>query len=394
MADLVPEVAEHGAVRLAEANPQRLAVVVERLDEVDGDHAARVSDGHPVAGGVARQQIEGQPAVAAPERFDGQADVVELVDQPAQRGRRRHQLLAGERVVGGGLAADQRVGQAAAALVGRLPVRGKPIAPERRVLGAGHPSLAVDDRRAVDHRQHGLGRQVKSQRGLAIRALLGLERDEGVAHRTGECAHGQYGGTHATAGDQTCASAAQRTRAGFGPRVVRRRHRAGQASSRRAGPVSHHAAGQQPAAARDPDRATGCRRARPDHRRRRSGGRVRPRPRALHADRGGLAGRSAAAHRRASARRRRRGRVHREGQGRRRRHRHRCRPRGHRRAVQPRRRHQRAAARHHEDEATAVRPGRLRGHHPAAEVADRQARRRGVNSVEHVWDLLPRNQQW
>ena len=90
---------------------------------------------------------------------------------------------------------------------------------------------------------------------------------------------------------------------------------------------------------------------------------------ALHADRGGLAGRPAAAHRRTSARRGRRGCVHRSGQGRRRRHRRRCRPRGHRRAVQPRRRHQRAGARHHADRATAVRPGRLRGRHPAAVVA-------------------------
>ena len=88
VADLVAEVAEHRAVRLAKSDPQRLAIVVERLDDVDRDDAARVADDHLLAGGAAGQQIEGQPAVDLPERIDGQPDVVELVHQSTQRRRR------------------------------------------------------------------------------------------------------------------------------------------------------------------------------------------------------------------------------------------------------------------------------------------------------------------
>jgi hypothetical protein len=43
--DLVTEVAEHRAVRLSQPDPQGLAVVVERLDEIDGDDTVRMSDG-------------------------------------------------------------------------------------------------------------------------------------------------------------------------------------------------------------------------------------------------------------------------------------------------------------------------------------------------------------
>ena len=75
MADLVAEVAQHGAIRLAEPYPQRLAVRVERLDEVDGDDSVRVADHHAFALAVAGHQVEGQTAVAAPKRIDGQADL-------------------------------------------------------------------------------------------------------------------------------------------------------------------------------------------------------------------------------------------------------------------------------------------------------------------------------
>ena len=84
MADLVAEMAEHRPVRLAEPYPQRLAVVVKRFDEVDGDDAVGVADDYLLAGAVAGQQVERQSAVAPPERVDRQADVVELVDEAAQ----------------------------------------------------------------------------------------------------------------------------------------------------------------------------------------------------------------------------------------------------------------------------------------------------------------------
>ena len=88
VADLVTEVAEHRAVRLAEPHPQRFSVGVERLDEIDGDHAVGMTDRHRLALAVARQQIEGQSARRAPERFDRQADVAQLV-RPAGATRRR-----------------------------------------------------------------------------------------------------------------------------------------------------------------------------------------------------------------------------------------------------------------------------------------------------------------
>ena len=118
VADLVAEVTEHRPVRLAEPHPQRLAVVVKGFDEVDRDHASCMSDGHLLAGAVAGQQVERQAAVAAPERVDRQPDVVELVDETAQRPRRGHQLLARQRVISVGLAADQRVRQAPPPFVG------------------------------------------------------------------------------------------------------------------------------------------------------------------------------------------------------------------------------------------------------------------------------------
>ena len=147
VAHLVAEVAEHRAVRLAEPNPQRLAVVIERFDEIDGDDASGVADDHLLAVAVARQQIEGQATVATPEGIDGQPDIGELVDHPPQGPRGRHQLLARHRVVGVGFPADRRVGQAAAALVGRLFFGGQPVAAQRLGLGAPDPSLAVDGRR-------------------------------------------------------------------------------------------------------------------------------------------------------------------------------------------------------------------------------------------------------
>ena len=123
VAGLVAEVAQHRAVRLAEAHPQRFPVCVKGFHQIDGDHPVGVADGDPLAGAVAGQQIERQTAVAAPVRVDRQAEVVELVDQPAQRHRGGHELLPGDGVVGVGFAANQRVGQASSA---RRRVLGRP----------------------------------------------------------------------------------------------------------------------------------------------------------------------------------------------------------------------------------------------------------------------------
>ncbi len=124
VADLVAEVTEHGPVGLAETHPQRLAVGVEGLDEIDRDHPVGMSDRDCLALAVARQQIEGQAAVFAPERVDGQADVEQLQDQPMHRRCGVRQLLLGDGVVGVGLTTDQRVGQAAPAQQPRPALRG------------------------------------------------------------------------------------------------------------------------------------------------------------------------------------------------------------------------------------------------------------------------------
>jgi LuxR family maltose regulon positive regulatory protein len=68
---------------LAQLHPQRFPVCVKGFHQIDGDHSVGVADRDPLAGAVTRQQIERQATVAAPVRFDRQAEVVELVDQPA-----------------------------------------------------------------------------------------------------------------------------------------------------------------------------------------------------------------------------------------------------------------------------------------------------------------------
>ena len=49
VADLVAEMAEDRAVRLAESNPQRFAAVVQRLGEIKRDDPVGVADHHPLA---------------------------------------------------------------------------------------------------------------------------------------------------------------------------------------------------------------------------------------------------------------------------------------------------------------------------------------------------------
>ena len=195
MADLVAEVAEHRAIRLAETNAQGFAVVIERFDEIDRDDASCVADDDLLARGVARQQIEREATVATPEGIDGQPDIGKLVDHPPQGPRGRYQLLARQRVVGDGFPADGRVGQAAAALVGRLFFGGQPVAAQRLGLGAPHPSSTIDVGGAIGDRLHRLRRQVKAELGMAVGTPQRLESSEAVAHRAGECAHESYGVT-------------------------------------------------------------------------------------------------------------------------------------------------------------------------------------------------------
>jgi hypothetical protein len=128
VAYLVPEVAQHGSIRLAEPDPHRFPVHVERLDEIDGDDPVGVADYHALALAVTGHQVEGQAAVVKPERINRQTDVEQLVHQPTQGRGRRHQLLECDRVRCVGFAADQRVGQAPAALVCVLLLGDKPVA--------------------------------------------------------------------------------------------------------------------------------------------------------------------------------------------------------------------------------------------------------------------------
>ena len=56
--DLMPEMAQHGAVGLAEVDSKGLAVGVQRLDQIDRDHPARVPDHHTLAAAVTGRQIK------------------------------------------------------------------------------------------------------------------------------------------------------------------------------------------------------------------------------------------------------------------------------------------------------------------------------------------------
>ena len=146
---LVAEVTQHGAVGLTEAHPQRLSVVVERLDEIDRDHPAGVPDHHTLTAAVAGQQIKRKPSVFLPERVDRQADVDELIDQPPQGNPGGHQLLHCDGVVGIGLPADQGIRQTSPLLATQfLVLRHQPVAAETGRPRARDPDLTVDNGRA------------------------------------------------------------------------------------------------------------------------------------------------------------------------------------------------------------------------------------------------------
>ena len=288
MADLVAEVAEHRAVRLAEPHPQRFAVGVQRLDEVDGDDAVGVADRHLLALAVARQQIERQAAVAAPERVDRQADVAQLVrpadatpapSAPASRAPMVSSASGSRRI--------NESRQAPTALVRVVLLLGdQPVAAQRLRSGCSAPTLSVDRRprrrrRRASTSSAGAGRASAWQVGHCVDSNGG----EVVAHRAGECAHGPYRCHGAVASDPACAASAQRARAGLRPAPVRGGRRAGAAAAGGAEALSDHAIGQQPADPGRADRAAGGRRIGAARRDRRTARRVRPRHGALHPDR-------------------------------------------------------------------------------------------------------------
>jgi hypothetical protein len=78
-------VTEQRPVRLIESNSQRLPVPVVPLGEVDGDDPVGVPGGDLLAG--TGQQVEGETVLGvAAARCDGQAEVVELIQQPSLAG--------------------------------------------------------------------------------------------------------------------------------------------------------------------------------------------------------------------------------------------------------------------------------------------------------------------
>ncbi len=84
MTDLVPKMTQHGAVRLTETHPQRLAVGVQGFRQIDGDHPAGMTDHDLLSGAVAGQQVEGEPAFSPPERVHRKSDIQQLIDESAQ----------------------------------------------------------------------------------------------------------------------------------------------------------------------------------------------------------------------------------------------------------------------------------------------------------------------
>jgi hypothetical protein len=80
--DLVPEVAEQGAVRLGHLDAHALAVRVVALGEVEGDHAVVVADDDVLVD--AGEQVEGQSLLRVVVTGDDrQPEGVKLDDQPA-----------------------------------------------------------------------------------------------------------------------------------------------------------------------------------------------------------------------------------------------------------------------------------------------------------------------
>ena len=355
---------------------------------------------HLLARGVTGQQVERQAALALPERVDRQPDVDELVHQPAQRRRGRHQLLPGQGVVGVGFAADQRIRQAPAPLRRRRSSSGaSQLQPSVDALGAPDPAL---------HRRSGsvaiesppstcVGRCRPSVRSGSSGIGARLERGEAVAHGTGECAHGPYGGTVQLLLVRHALPLRSEPGQGSDPELssegIEQAARLPDALARY--PITRLVSSPQRRAVQTAQPVADALGLQVD-----IDERVAEYDRdlaALHADRADATERPQELERLIDGQlpgERRRGRVPGAGRRRRRRRGRRGRPRRHRRGVQSRRRHQRAAARDPGHRAAAVVPRSTTWGDPAAVVAQRaRLAVASVNSTEHVWDLLPRNHQ-
>jgi hypothetical protein len=84
MGDLVAEVPQDGAIRLAQPLAQRLAVRVVGLVHVERDDPVGVARRHLAT--VAGEQLEGQAALALAPALDRQPQLAELEEQPALGG--------------------------------------------------------------------------------------------------------------------------------------------------------------------------------------------------------------------------------------------------------------------------------------------------------------------
>ena len=295
VADLVAEVAQHRAVRLAESHPQRLAVGVKGFHQVDGDHPVGVPDRDPLAGAVTGQQVEGQAAVA-----------LASTGRPADRGRRAGRPAGAAPAVAGSSFSRAIVSSGSGSRRISEWARHRPRAetPEdsdASQLQASGPDCVHRIHRApstiaapsVSATIDRLGR-CRPTGGAArlTRAALERERSCGTPDRRRRAwalsLHGrQYRKddlTHAVAACQACVAASDRGRRRGRSRTVRGRLGAGLARLPDAlAPVPDHPAGQQPAAPGDPDRRTRRTGPRADPRHRRAARRVRPRPVPLRA---------------------------------------------------------------------------------------------------------------
>ena len=166
---LVPQVAEHRAVRLGQLHAQGLAVRVVALGQVDRDDAVGVPGGDRLL--RRRQQVERQAV-------GGQAQVVELVDQPPLGrlgvGERGQGVDVGVRGPGAGERAR------AAEQAGRVH---QPVA--ARHLGVGAADVPV-------HRDQLPSRAAVPQLRAAVQAGRVLEEDQVSADGAGEGPHAAF----------------------------------------------------------------------------------------------------------------------------------------------------------------------------------------------------------
>ena len=192
--DLVPEMAEQGAVGLVHRDPQLLAVHVVALGEVEGDHAVVVPGHHLFA--AARQQVEHQPALRLRQvAGDRQAELDEFDDQASLRRLGVGVCREPGGVVVGGAGPGQPAREAQTQRVVGLD---QPVAP-RDVQVVAEPGLiGVDDSgqlggrvlvtRGPDHHQCAVV-QAEAERTVAVQAQRVLERQFLTTLRAREVAH-------------------------------------------------------------------------------------------------------------------------------------------------------------------------------------------------------------